>query len=185
MKKLSHKISTALSLIITVFAGAMLIICIGIFTGGCANAQKNETPVKTESDTSWNSAYLVMFDFSNIDDAIYSRDDGIFYLEYNDPDAWDYDNLAYLSSRDEWYGNYIRVEINNCLVSEFLEDWDEYISLRNQKEYNPRQYELCYKWGVLEEYYTSCGDFNFELVPIVGDWFKGSEQIRHDYCKIP
>lgn len=180
MKKLSHKIGTALSLIITAFAGAMLIICIGIFTGGCANAQKNETPVKTESDTSWNSAYLVMFDFSNIDDAIYSRDDGIFYLKYNDPDAWDYDNLAYLSGREEWYGDYIQVELEDSIVSEFLQDWKEWLDIihDDSKGYNPREFELCYKWGILEEYYTSYGDFFFELVPIVGDWFSGTEKIR-------
>jgi hypothetical protein len=52
--------------------------------------------------------------------------DTSYYIKYDDPDAFDYDNLAHYAGMDEWYGNYIFVHIDDNITSEFLHDYITY-----------------------------------------------------------
>lgn len=70
--------------------------------------------------------HIILFDFSCVDDIVWSDDDGVFTVEYNDPDVFDYDNLAYLTNRYSWYGEYIKIDIDESLVPMFLNDQDLY-----------------------------------------------------------
>lgn len=108
-----------------------------------------------------------MFDFCNINDAHYTMDDSNFWLEYNDQDAWDYESLAYRTGRSEWYGDYIAVDIQDSLVSEFLQDWGDYAELRKDFRNNwEKMDKLSEKWGVMEIHFTDSPDVRFELIKL-------------------
>lgn len=87
----------------------------------CSCKSKDEPPEYTTESTT------VLFDFSCVDDIIWSDDDGMFFIEYNDSDCFDYDNLAYLTGRHSWYGEYIMMDIDESLVSMFLNDQELYL----------------------------------------------------------
>ena len=64
----------------------------------------------------------IRFDFSCITDVIYNDKTNLSYIKYDDPDAFDYDNLAYYVGIDEWYGNYIICNIDSNIAVQFHED---------------------------------------------------------------
>lgn len=65
---------------------------------------------------------LIMFDLSNILEFAYNNEDREYYIDYNDPDAFDLDNLAYRSGMDEWYADYIIVQLTEKDFFELLAD---------------------------------------------------------------
>lgn len=114
----------------------------------------------------------IMFEFSCIDDVIFSRDYG-WYIEYNDEDAFDYDNLAYRTHRDKWYGNYIILNITDDLFQKFYKDYKKYIY-----DTTVDKYSISEKYAIVEYYFTEVQDYFFELVEVEGDWFKGTIKIK-------
>lgn len=163
MKKISKHIGNIVYITLCLFTMFMFIVMCGMFLSCKSNAQ-------TIGPFEWmdqnKNISLVMFDFCNINDAHYIMDDANFYIEYNDQDAWDYDNLAYRTGRQEWYGDYIQVDLQDSLVSEFLQDWGNYAELRkNFKDNWEEMDKLSEKWGVME-IHLSDGDIRFELTKL-------------------
>lgn len=68
----------------------------------------------------------ILFDFNCVNDIVWSDEDKMFTIEYDDSDVFDYDNLAYLTNRHSWYGEYIRIDIDESLVPMFLNDQELY-----------------------------------------------------------
>ena len=91
--------------------------------------------------------YEILFDFGNIDSVIYYEDDNAFVLHYDDPDVFDLDNLAYKSGRDKWYGEYVAVDVDDTLVTEFLNDYTKYLQ---NKDWDYRE-NLNYNYVLIEE----------------------------------
>lgn len=91
--------------------------------------------------------YEIIFDFCNADTIVYYDDDDAMTIHYNDEDVFDYENLAYLTDRDEWYGEYVSVSINDTIITEFLNDYYKYLT---STEYDERT-ELSYKYIIVEK----------------------------------
>lgn len=63
----------------------------------------------------------IIFDRESV---IAIKDDTILY---NNPDQFDYDNLAYLAGCDEWYGRYIKIKCREYdLTKEYCIITDNY-----------------------------------------------------------
>lgn len=144
-----------------------------MFVVSCGVLLSYKSIAQTTSPVEQRAQYLIMFDFSNIDDAHYSTNDSNFYLEYDDPDAFDLDQLAEATGRNEWYGEYITINIQDSLVSLFLIEWGEYINLKNyvRENWTPemgyipewkRMYEISESWGIQEIWIAK--DIRYELV---------------------
>ena len=103
------------------------LIC--VFTcGACKHTNDsiiNKTIVKDKT-------YEIIFDFENVDSIVYLEDDDVYLLHYDDPDCFDLDNLAFIIGRDEWYTDYIIIDIEEEIVSRFLYD---YINYKNTKDF--------------------------------------------------
>ena len=91
--------------------------------------------------------YEIIFDFCNVDTIVYYDDDDAMIIHYNDEDVFDYENLAYLTDRDEWYGKYISVSVDDTIITEFLNDYHKYLI---STEYDERM-ELSDKYIIVEE----------------------------------
>lgn len=162
--KLSQKIQTTLSLVICALAGAMCIVCFAVFMGGCANAQTSKEQSNPDA---------IIFEFSNIDSCFYSWEDGCFIINYNDPDVFDYNAMAWRSGREEWYGDYVSLDIEDSLVGQFLVDYHKYIELLHgsyQENWIALD-KLSARWGII------CWDESsesYELIKMEDEewWFK-------------
>jgi hypothetical protein len=108
----------------------------------------------------------IMFEFSCIDDIIFSPDDNQWYIEYDDGDAFDYDNLAYRTLRDKWYGDYIVINVDENLFSTFYKDYKKYIN-----DTTVNRYSISEKYAIIEYYITEIHDYIFELVEVEGEWY--------------
>ena len=115
----------------------------------------------------------IMFEFSCINDTIFSKEDGCWFIEYDDNDAFDYDNLAYRTNRDKWYGDYIVINIDDDLFPTFYKDYKKYIDDRTVNRYS-----ISEKYAIIEYYVTDIQDYVFQLVEVEGDWFKGTIKIK-------
>ena len=115
----------------------------------------------------------IMFEFSCINDTIFSKEDGCWFIEYDDNDAFDYDNLAYRTNRDKWYGDYIVINIDDDLFPTFYKDYKKYIDDRTVNKYS-----ISEKYAIIEYYVTDIQDYVFQLVEVEGDWFKGTIKIK-------
>ena len=91
--------------------------------------------------------YEIVFDFSNIDSVIYYDDDDAMTIHYNDEDVFDYENLAYLTDRNKWYGEYVSISIDDTIITEFINDYRKYLI---STEYDER-IELSDKYIIVEE----------------------------------
>jgi hypothetical protein len=114
-----------------------------------------------------------MFEFSCIDDIIFIPDDGCWYIEYDDGDAFDYDNLAYRTNRNKWYGDYIILNIDDDLFPTFYNDYKKYIN-----DTTVNRYSISEKYAIIESYITEIQDYIFELVEVEGDWYKDTVKIK-------
>lgn len=152
--KLSKKIQATLSLIIYTLAGAMCIICFS----KCAAQTPKEQP-----------ANAIIFEFSNVDSCAYVWDDGCFLIWYDDADAFDYEAMAWRSGREEWYGEFLYLDIEDSLVGEFLQDFHKYIELRTDYKKNwEAMDELSQHWGIVNWDKSS---ESYELIRMEGDWW--------------
>ena len=115
----------------------------------------------------------IMFEFSCIDSIIFSKEDNCWFIEYDDIDAFDYDNLAYRTNRDKWYGDYIILNIDDNLFPTFYEDYEKYIN-----DTTVNKYSISERYAIIECYITEVHDYIFELVEVEGDWFKDTIKIK-------
>jgi hypothetical protein len=115
----------------------------------------------------------IMFEFSCIDDIIFLKEDGSWIIEYDDADAFDYDNLAYRTNHDKWYGNYIILDIDDDLFPTFYEDYKRYIS-----DTTVDKYSISEKYAIIEYYFSEVQDCVFKLVEVEGDWYKDTIKIK-------
>ena len=100
------------------FIGLIVLgIVLTLSLNSCKAQESTHNTVK--SDT-------IMFDFSCVNDVIWSEDDSMYHIEYNDPDAFDYETLAYLTNRYSWYGEYIIVDIDESILPMFINDQELY-----------------------------------------------------------
>lgn len=120
---------------ITFIIALLISACFGI---ACAD---NNPTIQSSKE------YEITFDFSNIDSVIYYEDDDALFIRYDDADIFDYENLAYLTDRDKWYGEYVSVFIDDTIITEFLNDYNKYIVSKN---YDDRE-ELNNKYILVEE----------------------------------
>lgn len=114
----------------------------------------------------------IIFEFSNVDSCAYVWDDGCFLIWYDDADAFDYDAMAYRAGREEWYGEFVYLDIEDSLVGEFLQDFHKYTELHSDYKSNWEQMdELSQHWGIVNWDKSS---ESYELIRIheKGWWFK-------------
>ena len=142
---------------LTAVTVAISLFCISVV--GCAQtSQQNSVSDSTN---------LIMFDYSLILDGIFN--DSVCYLEYDDPDAFDLEAMAYRAGLEEWPTDYLVVTISENLIDEFIEDWNRWEYLGNSKEEWQEKFQLSYKYA-LKEYYV--GNIpNFKIVKVKGNWF--------------
>lgn len=107
--------------IVSLVATVMLLI-------GTACGSKNVSSESNQEISTWmvGDINYAVFGFECVEDIIWSSDDGHYYIEYNDPDGFDLDNLAYLTNRNEWYGDFIVVDIPDELVQIFQDEYTKW-----------------------------------------------------------
>ena len=105
-----------------IFIVAFLSVCLTCIA--CDNTKKveDDSVAMVVND----DVYPIAFDFSNIDTVVYLEEDNVYVIHYNDPDLFDYDNLAYRTNREHWYGNYIAIDIEEEILGQFLNDYTDY-----------------------------------------------------------
>ena len=145
---------------LTAVTVAISLFCISVV--GCAQTSQQNSVSDSTEDFS-----LIMFDYSLILDRIFN--DSVCYLEYDDPDAFDLEAMAYRAGLEEWPTDYLVVTISENLIDEFIEDWNRWEYLGNSKEEWQEKFQLSYKYA-LKEYYV--GNIpNFKIVKVKGNWF--------------
>lgn len=115
----------------------------------------------------------IMFEFSCIDNIIFQKEDGSWIIKYDDGDAFDYDNLAYHTNRNKWYGDYIILTIDDNMFPTFYKDYKKYIS-----DTSVNKYSISEKYAIIEYYFSEVQDYIFELVEVEGDWYKNTIKIK-------
>ena len=68
----------------------------------------------------------ILFDYSNVIDIIYLSEDYTSIIRYDDADVFDLDNMAFITGREEWYGNYVDMIIDEGLLPDFIYNYDNY-----------------------------------------------------------
>lgn len=124
-----------LSLVIMLFAN------IFISATACTNKGHNDDIVASSKE------YEMVFDFNNIDSVVYYEDDDAMCIHYDDPDVFDYENLAFLTDRDKWYGEYVSAYVDDTIITEFLNDYHRYLTSTDWEE----KEELSNKYSIIEE----------------------------------
>ena len=64
----------------------------------------------------------IIFELSNILEFAYNNVDREYYIDYDDPDTFDLDHMAYRSGMDKCYANYIMVQLSEKDFFELLAD---------------------------------------------------------------
>ena len=64
----------------------------------------------------------IIFELSNILEFAYNNVDREYYIDYDDPDTFDLDHMAYRSGMDKWYADYIMVQLTEKDFFELLAD---------------------------------------------------------------
>ena len=140
-----------------IFIAALISVCLGCIA--CNNKTKEDSISNIVED----KPYTILFDFSNIDTITYvGADDEFCVLHYCDYDVFDYDNLAYLTGREHWYGEYIAIDVEDEILSQFLNDYSNY---KSNTDYQYKQ-ELNDKYIIIEHditYQDSSKDIIFYI----------------------
>jgi len=141
MKK-SDKILIAVIIIIGVLALGSVVFC----SFGCERKPQDNRTVR-ETDSIDSVVYChkkSSFNFDCIEDMVLSES---YFIEYNDPDRYDYDNLAHWCEMDKWYGEYIIVDCDSALFYEIHREWAAYVSAeQDMKDSLNQKYSIYEKW---------------------------------------
>ena len=95
------------------------------------NCNRNTDMTSDENyiiDTTTTLSTNIRFSYEYVSSIILNNVDSSYHIKYDDPDAFDYDNLAHYAGVNEWYGNYIFVHIDKPIVTAFLHDYIVYTS---------------------------------------------------------
>ena len=113
----------------------ILLLSICICSVACNNTYEptNDSIATVVND----EPHPILFDFGNIDTVVYLDNNNATVLHYCDYDVFDYDNLAYLTGRKHWYGDYVAINVEDEILQEFLVDYSKYIE---NKDYNTREH---------------------------------------------
>lgn len=122
------------------FIFIITLICFCGFAS-CNTSKSSDEDIAKVVDS---KSYDILFDYDNIDSVFYCEDDDCVYVHYIDPDCFDLDNLAYLTGRDKWYGDYIRVDVEDTLICDFLYDYETWKAAKDywQRDALNKQYVL-------------------------------------------
>lgn len=128
----------------------------------CSN--QNVNAEKHQEISTWmvGDINYAVFTFDGVDDLIWNPDDGCYFIEYNDDDAFDLTTLAEMTGRVEWYGDYIVIDIDENLLEEFIEDWEMY-----KETHDYTRYDISERWCIQETWvYFEDGtkDVRFEIL---------------------
>lgn len=89
----------------------------------------------------------IIFELSNILEFAYNNVDREYYINYDDPDAFDLEHLAYRSGMDKWYADYIMVQLTE-------KDFFELLADVNKSKKEQLDITMSEKW-ILKEVVTS------------------------------
>ena len=141
--------------------GLALVIILGItLTIKSCNAQEHLTNIPTmeyndASGEDFDYDGAILFFADGIIDFIYHTQDNEYIIEYDDPDAFDQDNMLYHND-----GGYYYIEIH-CDSTLFFEYLNYYNNLDGNK--NPKFYEASEEYFI-EEDYLKDGTLYYKLV---------------------
>lgn len=101
----------------------ILIAILTLISVSCnkANERVNEIPIENKTISTnirYTHEYVLEVKLNPVSDNL--------YIKYDDPDCFDYENLAYLSGEEEWYGEYILIEVDSTINYEFMHDYNIY-----------------------------------------------------------
>ena len=106
-------------MVLLIILGAVFVLC----NTGCKAQGIGNLPAMEYNDASGEDFDVMVNEIPMYADGVvdfnYIPMDDFYSIEYNDQDAFDYDNLQY--NGDEWYGNYIIIECSKDLFFEYLE----------------------------------------------------------------
>lgn len=106
-----------------------LFLMMVVFAAACSCNTNNPDPTKVKLSKSFD----IVFDANNIEDIIYDTEDEYIVIEYNDDDIFDYENLAFMTGRDEWYGDYVCIYVHDSVAAQFLADYNATFDVENDK----------------------------------------------------
>lgn len=137
---------------------------INIISGSCNTNTNNVNSIEelVEVPVIFEDSVLTLFDFCNVDSMSYCESDDAHIIYYDDPDAFDYDNLAYNVNKDNWYGNYIKIIIEDWILPDFIDDMKIY---RNTNDWEIKE-EMNRKYSIAKHsiiYSNSDKDIIFYL----------------------
>ena len=133
---------------------ALIVFCLLIVSCTAKPTEKNITIISQDT---------ISFTFETVEDVVYSPATGEYYIEYNNSDQFDYENLAYKSGMSEWYGFYISIPIEEYDVKMFLKDWERYIKSESYID----SVELDEHWDIIEIWYLDSNNkqkVKFEII---------------------
>lgn len=104
------------------FKGILLILVIFAITSLCCTKCTAKTTNEIVNDTVEYDTWEVQFEYKCIQDLIYNPNTCKYIIEYDDGDAFDYDNLAHMIGKDTWpLDSYIEINVNNLIFTELIE----------------------------------------------------------------
>lgn len=133
----------------------VLMLIISIYSCiSCSNTSENNNnnyPAVVNVE-SWS----IPFSFDNVDTVIYIYNDDKIIMHYSDCDFFDYDKLAFITGSDEWYGEYVIINIKDELLQEVLTDYNEYKNIKNCdiKEQLNNKYVIIERDIIFQDYTT-------------------------------
>lgn len=137
----------------------IIALCVTIFSSFECERKPRESRTAREIDGQIDrkDVYLNV-DFLCIDDIVYYSEDNVWNVEYDNPDQFDYDNLACVTGRDSWYGDYVKCEIDGSLVPQLNED----IMLWKQAD-EYRRDSLENRWTIRQHWISEINDYVFQI----------------------
>lgn len=119
MKKLFKKLTFDHLMFLLIILGVIFVFC----NTGCKAQNPGNLPVMEYYDASGENFDVIVNEIpmyaDGVVDFVYTPVDDLYSIEYNDQDAFDYDNLQF--NGDEWYGDFIIIECDKELFFEYLE----------------------------------------------------------------
>lgn len=123
----------------------LIIFIIAVILTACSGANPNYNNIVDSSATIVeDKVFEIAFDYSAITNMHYLEDDNVFVIEYNDPDVFDYETLAFITGRDKWYGEYVECVVDEHILDDFVYNKQNYENTNDfwRKESLNSQYKI-------------------------------------------
>lgn len=128
--KINKKNTIIICVLISVIAGLLIYNCNRDNTDMTSNENSG-------IDSSTTLSTNIRFSYEYVSSIILNDVDTSYHIKYDDPDCFDYNNLAHYAGINEWYGDYIFIHIDDAIVTAFLHD---YISYTSDVDYKIKSY---------------------------------------------